>query len=152
MSDRDKDAEILALRHQITVLKRQLGTTRPRFSPADRAFLAALLHRLPRDVLGWFLIRDRDGKFPGPFDTVLNDAGMETVLSGVQMPRMNSIMERWMQTCRMNNRHPQGWCQGCWSQMSPVVKPSIPAMGTVLRAWFGARSSGRCRGTGGAVS
>jgi len=47
VSDRDKDAEILALRHQITVLERQLGTTRTRFSPADRAFLAALLHRLP---------------------------------------------------------------------------------------------------------
>jgi hypothetical protein len=40
-SDRDTDAEILALRHQVTVLQRQLGTTRPQFSPADRAFLAA---------------------------------------------------------------------------------------------------------------
>jgi hypothetical protein len=53
-SDRDKDIEILALRHQITVLERQLGKTRPRFLPSDRAFLAALLHRLPRDVLGRF--------------------------------------------------------------------------------------------------
>jgi putative transposase len=53
-SGRDKDIEILALRHQITVLQRQLGTTRPRFSAGDRAFLAALLHRLPRDVLGRF--------------------------------------------------------------------------------------------------
>jgi putative transposase len=52
VSDRDKDVEIVVLRHQITVLQRQLGTTRPRFSPADRAFLAALLHRLPRDLLG----------------------------------------------------------------------------------------------------
>ena len=52
MSDRDKDVEILALRHQIAVLERQLGKNRPRFCPADRAFLAALLHRLPRDVLG----------------------------------------------------------------------------------------------------
>ena len=54
VSDRDKEVEILALRHQITVLERQLGKARPRFSPADRAFLAALLHRLPRDVLGRF--------------------------------------------------------------------------------------------------
>src|SRR5579859_5811789 len=54
VSDRDKDVEILALRHQITVLELQLGKTRPRFCPGDRAFLAALLHRLPRDVLGRF--------------------------------------------------------------------------------------------------
>jgi putative transposase len=54
MSDRDKEVEILALRHQIMVLERQQGKARPRFSLADRAFLAALLHRLPRDVLGWF--------------------------------------------------------------------------------------------------
>ena len=54
VSDRDKDVEILALRHQITVLERQLGKVRPRFSPVDRAFLAALLHRLPRDMLGRF--------------------------------------------------------------------------------------------------
>jgi putative transposase len=51
MSNRDKDVEILALRHQITVLQRQLGNKKPRFTAADRAFLAALLHRLPRDAL-----------------------------------------------------------------------------------------------------
>ena len=267
-SDRDKEVEILVLRHQIAVLQRQLGKTRPRFFPGDRAFLAALLHRLPRDVLGqfrllvrpetvlrwhrdllarrhaarsrprrsgrprtvrsirllvlrlarenpcwgyrrihgellvlgirtaastvweilqqagidpvperasttwadflrsqaeallacdffetvtlsgarlyvlaviehasrririlgatphptasWvaqaaknlvmdledagsrarFLIRDRDGKFPGLFDVVLKDAGIEVVLSGIQMPRMNAFMERWVLTCR----------------------------------------------------
>ncbi|MDU0294239.1 integrase, partial [Saccharothrix longispora] len=47
MSDRDKDTEILALHHQTAVLELQLGDARPRFSPDDRAFLAALLHRLP---------------------------------------------------------------------------------------------------------
>ena len=52
VSDRDKEVEILALRHQIAVLERQLGKTRPRFCPADRAFLAALLHRLRPGVLG----------------------------------------------------------------------------------------------------
>ncbi|MDU0295162.1 helix-turn-helix domain-containing protein, partial [Saccharothrix longispora] len=51
LSDGDKDVEILVLRHQITVLERQLGDARPRFSPADRAFLAALLHRLPTQAL-----------------------------------------------------------------------------------------------------
>ncbi len=268
MSDQDKDAEILALRHQIAVLERQLGRREVRFSTSDRAFLAALLHRLPlptlrrvrllvrpdtvlrwhRDlatrhhaalsrpkrpgrprtvrsirilvlrlarenpqwgyrrlhgellalgvkvaastvwkilkdagvdpapdrsastwadflrsqadallacdffetvtlsgarmyilvVLGhssrririlgatahpttsWvtqaaknlvmdledvdfrarFMIRDRDGKFPALFDGVLADAGITVVLSGIQMPRMNSLIERWVQTCR----------------------------------------------------
>jgi hypothetical protein len=52
ISDRAKDAEILALRHQITILERQLQGERVRFAPADRAFLAALPHRLPRDALG----------------------------------------------------------------------------------------------------
>jgi putative transposase len=203
------------------VLQRQLGSDRVRFDPADRAFLAALLHRLPRDalrrvqllvrpdtVIGWhrnliahrhaaasrpqhvgrprtarsirasvlrladengswgyrrihgellvlgitvaastvweilhragidpapertssswasFLrsqadavlacdffetitltgarmyVRDRDGKFPALFDTILADAGISVILSGVQVPRMNSIMERWIRTCR----------------------------------------------------
>jgi len=268
MSSRDKDTEILALRHQLLVLQRQLDLGRVRFTPSDRALLAALLHWLPRDVLnrlhlvvrpdtvlrwhrdvigrrharrsrprhpgrprtvrsipvlvlrlvrenpGWgyrrvhgellvlgvkvaastvweilhdagidpvperssatwadflrsqaeallacdffetvtlsgarlhvlaviehasrririlgatahptaswaaqaarnlvmdledagcrarFLIRDRDGKFPGLFDVILADAGIDVVLSGVRMPRMNSIMERWVQTCR----------------------------------------------------
>ena len=47
-----------------------------------------------------FLIRDRDGKFPKLFDAVVADAGIDVVLSGVRLPRMNSIMERWVQTCR----------------------------------------------------
>ncbi|MEU1390907.1 MULTISPECIES: integrase core domain-containing protein [unclassified Nonomuraea] len=269
MSDRDKNVEILALRHQITVLERQLGAdTRVRFAPEDRAFLAALLISLPREALrqlrlivrpdtvlrwhrdlmkrrhartyrpkragrpptvrsirtlilrllrenpGWgyrrihgelttfgiqvapstvweilkqegldpaperasttwadflrsqadailaadffetvtlngqrqyvlaviehatrrirvlgttahpsaiwviqaiknlvmdlndagcqarFLLRDRDGKFPALMDEVLAEAGIKTVLTGIRMPRMNSIMERWVQSCR----------------------------------------------------
>jgi transposase InsO family protein len=268
MNDQDKDVEILVLRHQITVLQRQLGPHKARFESADRAFLAALVHRLPlptlrrlrllvrpdtilrwhRDLLArrhaaqsrpkrpgrpptvrsvrvlvlrlakenphwgyrrihgellvlgitlaastvwemltqagidpaperaastwadflrsqahallacdffethtlsgtrmyvfaviehahrririlgatahpstaWvtqaarnlvmdladtgcsarFMIRDRDGKFSSGFDAVLADAGIRAVLSGVQMPRMNAIMERWIQTCR----------------------------------------------------
>ncbi len=47
-----------------------------------------------------FMIRDRDRKFPALFDAVLKDAGIDVVLSGIQMPRMNSITERRIQTCR----------------------------------------------------
>jgi transposase InsO family protein len=47
-----------------------------------------------------FLIRDRDGKFPALFDAVLADSGIEVVLSGVRIPRMNAIMERWIRSCR----------------------------------------------------
>jgi transposase InsO family protein len=268
MSDRDKDTEILVLRHQITVLQRQLGADKAKFAPEDRAFLAALLQPLPREalrrlrlivrpdtVLRWhrdlmrqrhanasrpkrpgrprtvrsirtlvlrlvrenpswgyrrihgelsalgiktaastvweilkaegidpapdrgattwadflrsqadallacdfietvtltgqrqyilaviehstrrirvlgttahptaawvtqaarnlamdlddagakvkYLVRDRDAKFPALFDQILTDAGIQTVLSGVRVPRMNSIMERWVQACR----------------------------------------------------
>jgi hypothetical protein len=45
MSDRDKDAEILALRHQLAVLQRKVG--KPAFTPNDRTLLAALLRHLP---------------------------------------------------------------------------------------------------------
>jgi transposase InsO family protein len=47
-----------------------------------------------------YLIRDRDGKYPALFDAILADIGITVVLSGVRMPRMNSIMERWIQACR----------------------------------------------------
>ncbi|MFB7223286.1 hypothetical protein [Streptomyces sp. NPDC056227] len=50
MSDRDRAVEILALRHQITVLERQLGGERVRFTPTGRAFLASLLHGVAREV------------------------------------------------------------------------------------------------------
>ncbi|WP_229812161.1 hypothetical protein [Lentzea flava] len=48
MSDRDKDVEILALRHQLEVLRRRLGDQRPRLRPEDRVLLAALLAPLAR--------------------------------------------------------------------------------------------------------
>ncbi len=46
-----------------------------------------------------YLIRDRDGKYPAVFDTILADAGIMVVRSGVQMPRMNATIERWVRTC-----------------------------------------------------
>ncbi|WP_329567561.1 hypothetical protein [Streptomyces sp. NBC_01361] len=50
MNARDKYSEILALRHQVTVLQRQLSPTKTAFRSEDRAFPAALLTPLPRAV------------------------------------------------------------------------------------------------------
>jgi hypothetical protein len=47
-----------------------------------------------------FLIRDHDRKIPALSHTILNNIGIDVVLSSIRIPRMNSIMERWVQTCR----------------------------------------------------
>ena len=54
MSNADKDIEILALRHQLAVLQRQID--KPRLTLPNRAFLAALLHKLPRPTLRRLLL------------------------------------------------------------------------------------------------
>jgi putative transposase len=54
-SDAAKDLEILVLRHQRTVLRRQVS--RLRLEPADRALLAAVSRVLPRSRWSWFLVK-----------------------------------------------------------------------------------------------
>ena len=58
------------------------------------------MHLEDADCRARFLIRDRDGKLPDLFGAILADAGIDVVISGVRMPRMNSITERWVQTCQ----------------------------------------------------
>jgi putative transposase len=53
-----------------------------------------------------YLIRDRDGKYPAMFHAILAQAGITVVLSGIQVPRMNPIMERWVRTCRRETAGP----------------------------------------------
>jgi hypothetical protein len=45
---RDRDLEILLLRHQLSVLQRT--SSRPRLRPGDRFVLAGLAQRLPRSA------------------------------------------------------------------------------------------------------
>ncbi|PVE13673.1 integrase [Streptomyces scopuliridis RB72] len=47
-----------------------------------------------------YLIRDRDAKYPALFAQILTDDGIQVVLTGIRMPRMTAIMERWVQTRR----------------------------------------------------
>jgi putative transposase len=47
-----------------------------------------------------YLIRDRDSKYTRAYDAVLETEGIQIVLTGIRVPRMNSITERWVQTCR----------------------------------------------------
>ena len=49
-----KDAEILVLRHQLAVLRRQV--TRPRFTWSDRALVALLARLVPREPWGSFIV------------------------------------------------------------------------------------------------
>jgi putative transposase len=53
--DAAKDLEILVLRHQLAVLRRQ--TPRPKLEPADRALLAAVSRVLPRSRWSCFFVR-----------------------------------------------------------------------------------------------
>jgi hypothetical protein len=58
-----------------------------------------MISRLVRPPLG-SAGDDRDGRYPALFGTDLSDAGLDVVLSGARRPRMNSIMERRIQSCR----------------------------------------------------
>jgi Integrase core domain len=75
-----KSAEILLLRHQLTVLSRQ-QPARPNMTWADRAWFAVLLSVVPHP----------------------RQAGLKlfvTPRSPIQAPRANAIMERWIGSCR----------------------------------------------------
>jgi len=54
-----------------------------------------------------YLIRDRDSKYTTAFDAVLTDSGVTPIKTGIRMPRMNAIIERWIRTCRTAHSTPQ---------------------------------------------
>jgi transposase InsO family protein len=47
-----------------------------------------------------FVLHDRDASFTATFDSVFQAAGIRVVWSAVEAPRMNSVMERWIGSCR----------------------------------------------------
>ena len=92
---------VLTVIEHLTRRVRVLGTT----AHPTAAWVTQAARNLAMDLndagaKAKYLIRDRDANFPALFDQVLADAGIQTVLSGIRVPRMNSIMEHWVQTCR----------------------------------------------------
>ena len=63
-SDASKDVEILVLRHEVSVLRRQVSRPRPRL--ADRAVLAAWSSALPRVRWSVFLRTAQDAAALAP--------------------------------------------------------------------------------------
>jgi putative transposase len=47
-----------------------------------------------------FVVHDRDASFTAAFDAVFRAAGVRIIRSAGQAPRMNSIIERWIGSCR----------------------------------------------------
>ncbi|HEX3962300.1 MAG TPA: integrase core domain-containing protein [Trebonia sp.] len=47
-----------------------------------------------------FVLHDRDASLTAAFDAVFQAAGARVIRSAAQSPRMNSIMERWIGSCR----------------------------------------------------
>ncbi|MFF3464654.1 hypothetical protein [Streptomyces sp. NPDC002619] len=76
------------------------------------------------------LIRDRDSKYTRAFDAVFEAEGIEVVTTGIREPRMNSIMERRVQTlptqaCR---RPPGGRSVAVSGALARVAAPYSPGL------------------------
>jgi transposase InsO family protein len=133
--ERSKDVEILVLRHQLAVLRRQ--NPRPRLDDRDRMVLAGFSRVLDRKrcttaffvtqqarnvvaamdsrrVLARHLVRDRDTKFSRSFDEVWRSIGARIIRTPARTPVANAYAERWVGTVRrecldhlliVNHRH-----------------------------------------------
>ncbi|MGN9789030.1 helix-turn-helix domain-containing protein [Nonomuraea sp. ZG12] len=89
---------ILAVIEHATRRVRVLGTTaHPTAAWVSQAFKNLVMDLEDTGCRARYLIRDRDGKFPALMEEILADAGIQTVLTGVRVPRMNAVMER---SCR----------------------------------------------------
>lgn len=102
---RNTDVELVVLRHQLKVLKRQVG--RPVFAVATGNPDSAWVSQQARNLAAGerldgirFMIRDCDTKFSGPFDEVICSEGVRIAKTPIRAPRANANPERWVRTVR----------------------------------------------------
>ena len=92
----------------------ELGSRRIHLSPAtahpDSAWVTQQARNMAlgldaRPSPARFLIRDRDAKFTGPFDTVLRSEGIRVIRTPIQAPNANAHAERVIETIRAYAEH-----------------------------------------------
>ena len=113
--DAAKDVEILVLRHQLAVLRRQIE--RPALEPADRVLLAALSRFLPRRRWNAFIVTPGNGVAVAPriarqeVDLSAPEAGTTTGVgrdppAGAETGRRKSLMDTDASTAATRARLP----------------------------------------------
>jgi putative transposase len=99
-ADRDATLRLAVIEHASRRIRILGATTHPTAGWVTQAVRNLVMDLEDEGCRAKFMIRERDGKYPDLFDAILAGTGIGVVPSGIQMPRMNAIMERWVQTCR----------------------------------------------------
>src|SRR4051794_17407714 len=93
-SDQDKDTEILALRHQLAVLQRQLDGQRVRFDPADRPRRRRDHGRAQRRPRSPDECRDGTLGADMPARATRPDADLQPATSAARATRVRALLQR----------------------------------------------------------
>jgi len=116
-SGRSKDLEIIVLRHQLGVLRRQIN--RPAINDDDRTLLGAIGSARPRPRRGGWIVtpetllrwhrrcadppsvlRRRGSQFIDAFDETFRTEGLKILKTPVRTPVANAFAERWIGSIR----------------------------------------------------
>ncbi|MFI9777319.1 hypothetical protein ACIHCV_21785 [Streptomyces sp. NPDC051956] len=96
---------VLAAIEHATRRVRVLGTTaHPTATRGTQAIKNMAMDLEGAGTKAKFVIRDRDAKYPAVMDEILAGTGIRTVLTGSRVSRMNSVMERGVQSRRRESR------------------------------------------------
>ena len=122
---RTNEVEVLVLRHQLSILRRQVG--RPRLRHRDRVFMSALSRVLPRDRWSSFLVRPQT-LLRWHRELVRKKWTYRHRSPGGRPPLASEVQELVLRMARENPR----W--GCLRIKGELAKLGITASATAIRA------------------